>query len=143
MVSSAAGRSAGTLGGWGLGISSFSREPDLAFQFIRLATRLDMQRTLCLDTGYAPARRDAYDDPELLRANPFLRHLLSVHDAAVARPTIARYALVSDILQRKLSAALAGSEPPGKALASAARETRLTLGSRKHGAPGVGEGAVP
>ena len=60
MVRTEGGRSAGTLGGWGLGISRFSRNPDLAFQFIRLATRLDMQRQLCIDTGYAPARREAY-----------------------------------------------------------------------------------
>ncbi len=43
------------------------------------------------------------------------------------RPAVPRYALVSDILQRHLSAALTGSADPREALASAARETRLAL----------------
>jgi trehalose/maltose transport system substrate-binding protein len=38
--------SGSTLGGWGLGISSFSRHPDLAMEFIRAATSLEAQRTL-------------------------------------------------------------------------------------------------
>lgn len=128
MVTTEEGRSAGTLGGWGLGISSYSRRPDLAFRFMLFVTRPDMQRLLCAATGFAPARRDAYEDPELLAANPFLSRLLAVHDAAVSRPTIARYALASDILQRKLSAALAGREPAQAALRAAARETRAMLG---------------
>ena len=51
--------------------------------------------------------RAAYDDPELLEANPFLARLLDIHARAVPRPIVARYALASDILQRRLSAAMA------------------------------------
>jgi multiple sugar transport system substrate-binding protein len=118
----------GTLGGWGLGISVFSRQPDLAVEFIRVATSLEAQRTLCGPTGYAPARKEAYRDPELLAANPFLAEIERLHANAVARPAIARYALASDILQRHLSAALAGSADPGRALRAAASETRALLG---------------
>ncbi|MGH2627061.1 MAG: ABC transporter substrate-binding protein, partial [Anaerolineales bacterium] len=115
----------GTLGGWGLGISRYCREPDLAADFIRHATSLASQRALCAPTGYAPARRDAYDDPQLLAANPFLKELWSIHGNAVPRPSIPRYALASDILQRHLSAALSGLDSPKQALLAAARETRL------------------
>jgi len=128
MVHAASGTSAGTLGGWGLGISSFSREPELAFDFILHATTLESQRALCRETGYAPALRAAYDDSTLRAANPFLGRLLAIHSQAVARPTVARYALVSDILQRHLSAALAGGTPADQALRAAARETRAALG---------------
>jgi len=124
-------RAGGTLGGWGLGISAFSRHPDLAMAFIRDATSLEGQRDLCGPTGYAPARRDAYEDPVLLAANPFLTELERLHEHAVARPAVARYALASDILQRHLSAALAGSIDARRALSAAARETRAMLkGSR-------------
>jgi multiple sugar transport system substrate-binding protein len=119
---------AGTLGGWGLGISRFSRRPELALAFVRHAVSLDSQRLLCRDTGYAPTRREAYDDPELRAANPFLAELLPFHAGAVARPTIPRYAQASDILQRHLSAALAGITEAGPALRAAARETRRLLG---------------
>jgi multiple sugar transport system substrate-binding protein len=128
MVRAEGGRRAGTLGGWGLGVSAYSRQPELAIAFIRHATSLQSQRVLCGPSGYAPARREAYSDRELLDANPFLESLLEIHEQAVPRPIVARYALASDILQRRLSAALAGAETPAEALAAAAKETRLMLG---------------
>ena len=119
---------AGTLGGWGLGVSRFSRHRDLACEFIRHAISLESQRTLCARTGYAPARREAYRDDELLAANPLLSELQGMLQTAVSRPAIPRYALASDILQRQLSASLAGLVGTEDALRAAARETRLLLG---------------
>ena len=130
MVRASGGSPAGTLGGWGLGISTFSRHPDLAVEFIRAATSLEAQRILCGPTGYAPARKEAYRDPELLAANPLLPELERLHANAVARPAIGRYALASDILQRHLSAVLTGSTEPGRAMRAAAEETRAMLGAR-------------
>ena len=129
MVRGAHGPGAGTLGGWGLGVSRFSRFPDDAVRFVRHAATLPSQRALCVESGYAPALRAAYDDPDLQRANPFLAEFLRLHERAVPRPTLPRYARASDILQRRLSAALAGLQPPEEALAVAARETRLLLGA--------------
>jgi multiple sugar transport system substrate-binding protein len=136
MVHSPGGTSAGTLGGWGLGVSRFSRDPALAAEFIRHVVSPAGQRALCGRTGYAPALAEAYRDPELLAANPLLPDLLRIHENAVARPAIPDYAAASDVLQRHLSAALAGLATPGDALRDAARETRLLL------APGAGKRAV-
>ncbi len=115
------------LGGWGFGISRFSRRPRLAAEFVRHAVSLESQRLLCRDTGYAPALAAAYSDPELLAANPLLAEIRRIHESAVTRPAIPRYALASDILQRHLSACLAGLAPADRALADAGRETRLLL----------------
>jgi multiple sugar transport system substrate-binding protein len=128
MPASPGGRSAGTLGGWGFGISRYSRHPREALAFIRHAVSLDGQKLLCLDTGYAPARVDAYADTSFLSRNPFLATIEHVHQSAVPRPAIPRYALASDILQRHLTAALSGSVEPRDALRGAARETRALLG---------------
>lgn len=130
MVHAPGAKGAGTLGGWGFGVSRYSRHPDLAVEFIRYAISLPGQRALCERTGYAPALASAYRDRELLAANPFLEELEKIHRSAVARPALPRYALASDILQRHLSAALAGLESSESALASAARETRLLLSTR-------------
>jgi multiple sugar transport system substrate-binding protein len=130
MVHDPGGTSAGTLGGWGLGIARSSQRADLAAAFIRYATSLEGQRLLCARSGYAPARREAYEDPELLASNPFLTELRRIHESAVARPPIARYAEVSDILQRHVSAALSGQVSSERALRAAARETRLVVGGR-------------
>lgn len=131
MVCAPGGHAAGTLGGWGLGISAFSRHPDLALEFIDAVTTIAGQRTLCAPTGYAPALVEAYQDRDLLAANPFLAELAALHENAVARPAIARYALASDILQRHLSAALSGAEDPTRALSAAAHETREMLGPER------------
>ena len=130
MPSSRSGRPTGTLGGWGLGVSRYSKHPDLALSFIRFATSEPAQRALCAPTGYAPALEAAYMDSALLAANPFLTRFRALHRHCVPRPGIARYAQASDILQRHLSAALAGMESPQTALEHAARETRLLLGPR-------------
>jgi multiple sugar transport system substrate-binding protein len=124
----------GTLGGWGLGISRFSRHVELARAFVRHVTTLESQRALCGPTGFAPARRDAYRDPELLAVNPFLAELAPILERAAPRPGIPQYAQASDILQRHLSAALTGRRSPAEELDDAARETRLLL---KDAAPAV------
>ena len=95
---------------------------------MRHATTLKSQRLFCAPTGFAPARRDGYADPELLAANPFLAELGKIHASATARPVVARYAQASDVLQRHLTGALAGLATPREALAAAARETRALLG---------------
>jgi multiple sugar transport system permease protein len=130
------GTAGGTLGGWGFGVSKTSRNPRLAVAFIRYAISLEGQRGLCAGTGYLPALAAAYHDPELLAANPFLAELETLQKGAIPRPAVPRYALVSDILQRHLSAALAGSTTSTDALAAAATETRLALetGAREKGA---------
>jgi multiple sugar transport system substrate-binding protein len=118
---------AATLGGWGLAISRYSRNPEGALAFIRFVTSMAGQRILCLPSGYAPALAEAYVDTGFLAANPFLATIARVHRHAVARPRVARYALASDLLQRHLSAALAGTESPTVALRRAARETRALM----------------
>ncbi len=127
-VVSVSGRpGAGTLGGWGLGVSRFSRQRELAVEFIRHAVSLEGQRALARASGYVPARAEAMADPELLAANPLLATLTSIHQSAAARPALPRYAVASDVLQRGLSAALAGMASAAQALGLAARETRALL----------------
>jgi len=122
-----------TLGGWGLGLSSYSRHPELAADLVRIVISLEGQRWLCSSTGFAPARSEAYRDPELLAANPFLTRIGALHKHALARPPIPRYDMASDILQRHLSAALTGGETVSAALAAATRETQHVLAARDSG----------
>lgn len=128
MVHVPGGDGAGTLGGWSLAVSRFAAHPAQAAAFARHVIRLESQRSLCRESGYAPARREAYSDPELLAANPFLAELGPLLERAVARPSLPRYAQISDVLQRHLTAALTGLVTPHDALSEAARQTRLILG---------------
>src|SRR5262249_11294208 len=118
MVHGHGGRSAATLGGWGFAVSRFTPNPDAAWDFVEFATRPEQLQQLYSKAGRIPARKRLL--PEEFRA---------IVANARPRPRIPEYAEVSDILQRWVSAALAGISRPGQALRNAARETRAVLSS--------------
>ena len=116
MVHGPRGTSAATLGGWGFAVSRFSPNPDAAWDFVEFATRPEQLQQLYMKAGRIPARKRLV--PEEFRA---------IVANARPRPRIPEYAQVSDILQRWVSAALAGIASPEDALRNAARETRAVL----------------
>jgi multiple sugar transport system substrate-binding protein len=115
----AAGDSAATLGGWGFAISSGTAHPDTAAEFVKFMTAPEQLNDLLETGGRIPARKN------LVPAK--FREIL---ERARFRPRIPEYAQASDILQRWVSAALSGSVSAQKALANAAKETRLLLGGQ-------------
>lgn len=110
-------RGASTLGGWGFSISRFTRNPDMAWQFVEFVTQPEQLTKVQSNVGRIPARKSLVP--------PEFRPILT---SARMRPPIPEYPVASDILQRWLSAALTGRVSPAKALENAARETRLLLG---------------
>ena len=117
MVHGPEGMPSATLGGWGFAVSRFSPNADAAWEFVQFAARPEQLRKLYSKAGRIPARKSLVpaEFQEIVRN-------------ARARPRIPEYARVSDILQRWLSAALAGIASPEEALRNAARETRAVLG---------------
>ncbi len=101
------GRGVATLGGWQMGISNFSRKPELAWRFIEFMTSPEMQKRIALATGRPPTRMALYDDPALRQKIPQLPSLLENFKQAVPRPTTPVYVPLSNIMQRYFSAALA------------------------------------
>jgi multiple sugar transport system substrate-binding protein len=100
-------RGVATLGGWQMGVSRFSKKPDLAWRFVDFMTSPEMQKRIALVTGRPPTRAALYDDPELLRKIPQLPSLLENFKQAVPRPTTPVYVPLSNIMQRYFSSALA------------------------------------
>ena len=115
-------KGAATLGGWQLGISRFSTQPELAWRFVAFMTSAAIQKRIALATGRAPTRRALYDDPELLDAIPQLKSLLQIFRQAVPRPITPVYIPLSNIMQRYFSSILA--LPDADLLARAALATR-------------------
>lgn len=124
MVHGDGGTSAATLGGWGYGISSFSKNPEAAWTFIEFASRPAALKTAYLKGGIIPARRSLFSDPELAAKSPHYKDLLKVLEGARPRPVHPQWARMSDILQVHLSAALSGLSAPEDALRAAAAEIR-------------------
>jgi len=108
--------SAASLGGWGFAISRGAPNPEAAWKFVQFVTSPEQLKLVQARMGRVPARKS------LVPAE--FREIVAT---ARPRPPIPEYAQASDILQRRLSAALAGSEEPREALAAAARETRALL----------------
>ena len=70
------GKGASTLGGWQIGISRFSKIPEVAWRFVAFMTSHEMQKRIALSTGRAPTRKALYEDRELLAKIPWLESLL-------------------------------------------------------------------
>jgi trehalose/maltose transport system substrate-binding protein len=100
-------KSVATLGGWQLGISRFSRNPQLAWQFIEHMTSSEIQKRIALYTGRGPARKALYRDPEILKKNPQFESQYETFVLATPRPRTPVYLPLSNIMQRYFSSAIA------------------------------------
>jgi trehalose/maltose transport system substrate-binding protein len=101
------GQGAAALGGWQIGVSRYSTQPELAWRFAAFMTGANMQKRIALATGRAPTRRALYDDPEIDKKLPQLKTLLETFKRAAPRPVTPVYAPLSNIMQRYFSSVLA------------------------------------
>jgi multiple sugar transport system substrate-binding protein len=98
-------QSAATLGGWQLGISRFSRNTRLAWQFVDFMTSSETQKRIALYTGRAPAL-GAPSRPEILKR---IRSFVAIRDpsAGGAAPGDTGLPAAFNIMQRYFSSAIA------------------------------------
>lgn len=94
------------LGGWNLGISSCSRSPATARDFIKFVTSEANQRLLFEKAGFPPTIADLYQDPALRQQFPYLDVLRQAIEDSRTRPTIPAYDDVSALVQEHLHRAL-------------------------------------
>ena len=123
----ALGTGGSTLGGWQLGISRQSRNPEQAWALIEFLTRPESQAYMSRTVGYRPSRRSLYLDPERVAENPLLPRLLPVVERARPRPVTPLYLALSQVLQSEISAIVAGIKDVDEALEDAQREIEFLL----------------
>jgi trehalose/maltose transport system substrate-binding protein len=107
----AAGKTSGTLGGWQLAVSRYSRHPAEAADLVRFLTSAAQQSQRAIRAAYNPTLPALYDDPEVLAANPFFGQLRHTFEHAVVRPsrvTGSRYNRVSSAFWQAVHDVLAG-----------------------------------
>jgi multiple sugar transport system substrate-binding protein len=119
--------SASTLGGWQLGVNRYSRHPEAAEKLVRFLTSLAAQKTLALTIGYKPTRKALYEDPDLLREQPFVAALYPIFMKARPRPVTPYYMMITQVLQPEFSAVLSGIKTPEAALDSAQKQIEHIL----------------
>jgi len=81
------GRHAATLGGWQLGVSRYSKNPEAAIDLVLYLTSAEVQKKRAVDLSLLPTIASLYEDPEVIEANPFFVDLKDVLTSAVARPS--------------------------------------------------------
>ncbi len=112
---------AGTLGGWQLSVSKYSAHPREAVEFVRHLTSRQAHLRFARELGWVPSREDLYDDPEVLRANPYCGWLKdTLPRIIVARPSAVTgksYTAVSNAYAEAVHSVLTGDKTPAAAMA--------------------------
>jgi multiple sugar transport system substrate-binding protein len=103
-------RSYSTLGGWQVGISSYSENKKAAWILAEFLTTEKVQKLLAIQSGKAPTRKTLYGDAEILKANPHFHDMKDVFLTSYPRPRTPLYPAVSNVLQRYFSKVISGSE---------------------------------
>ncbi len=124
------GKHTGTLGGWQLAVNKYSKNVKAAVDLAAFLTGPEEQKRAALKASLNPTMPALYQDPEILKANPFFGDLLETFKSAVARPsrvTGATYNQVSSEFWNTVHEALSGRTPPDQGLPQLERKlTRLS-----------------
>ncbi len=99
---------AATLGGWNLGISSYSEHPEESWKLIRYFMEYDQMKQFSIDGGRLPTRISLYKDDDILERSPYFEDLYEVFINARPRPVTPHYSQISDIMQVSIHRALLG-----------------------------------
>ncbi len=110
----------GTLGGWNLAVSKYSKNPELAVDLAMFLTSQAQQKQRAISSSYNPTYPELYEDEEVLAANPFFGTLEETFTNAVARPSAIvgdKYNRVSSQFWSAVHGVLSGQQEAGPALA--------------------------
>lgn len=109
------GKHTGTLGGWQWAVSRYSKNTKAAVDLAVWLTSPEEQKRAALENSLNPTLPALYEDPEILKANPFIGDLLPTFRSAVARPsraTGAKYNQVSAAIWNAAHDVLSGKAKP-------------------------------
>jgi multiple sugar transport system substrate-binding protein len=106
---------AGVVGGYNLGISAYSKNPEGSLAFIEFATKPDQQKIMATEASLPPTVSSVYDDPAVKKAMPFADQLLTAIEQAKARPPSPVYPQISEAVFNNVYAALQGDMSPDEA----------------------------
>eukprot|EP00362_Geleiidae_sp_MMETSP1317_P000958 CAMPEP_0201284576 /NCGR_PEP_ID=MMETSP1317-20130820/78307_1 /ASSEMBLY_ACC=CAM_ASM_000770 /TAXON_ID=187299 /ORGANISM="Undescribed Undescribed, Strain Undescribed" /LENGTH=421 /DNA_ID=CAMNT_0047605257 /DNA_START=87 /DNA_END=1352 /DNA_ORIENTATION=+ len=113
------GKHTGTLGGWNMAVSKYSKNKKEAADLVRYLTTPEMQLKRAIEGSYNPTISEVYDDSRLADAAPFMARLKSTFTNAVARPsklTGRSYNKVSNKFWNAVHSVLSGEKTAEKSM---------------------------
>ncbi|MFJ5861780.1 ABC transporter substrate-binding protein [Pseudarthrobacter sp. NPDC092439] len=111
-----------SLGGIDLAVSAFSKHKETAKDWIEFMQSDETQRSVVKDMNQASVVAALYDDPELVKASPYLPTLKESLVGANPRPKTAKYNAVSLAIQKNAYKALQGDVSVDEALQAMQQE---------------------
>jgi trehalose/maltose transport system substrate-binding protein len=118
---------AGVLGGYNLGISAYSKNPEGALAFIEFATKPDQQKIMATEASLPPTVSATYDDPAVKKAMPFAAELKTAIEQAQPRPVSPVYPQISEAIYNNVYDALQGNASPDEAASKMNDEIQKAL----------------
>ncbi len=101
----------GTVGGWQLGVSTYSKNQDAAIELVRYLASPEVETWRAVVGSYVPTQPDVAADPDVIKAMPFLQSLQDV--VRVTRPsrsTAENYNQVSTYFFQGVNQVLTGGD---------------------------------
>lgn len=104
------GKSVSCIGGWQWGVSAFSKHKQQTTDLVRYLSSPPVSKLLAIKASMLPIFADVYQDPDVLKVNPWFREAGPIVATARSRPTTPRYNAVSEIIRTDFNAVMAGSK---------------------------------
>jgi len=111
-----------TIGGWNVALSTYSKHPDQALEFLAFVTSERALKLRAIEGAYLPTRKSTYADADVLAANPHFGSFFEVFENTRNRPRSPHYPRVSDVIQENVHGALSREITPKVAAAAIVRE---------------------
>ncbi len=124
------GQHAGTLGGWQLAVSRYTKNPEAAADLVAYLTSYEEQKRRAIEGSYNPTITTLYQDKEVLTAVPFFGSLYETFANGVARPSTPtgdKYGRVSNAFFNTVHSVLSGQTESQAALASLEKQLKRTI----------------
>ena len=118
---------AGVVGGYNLGISAYSKNPEGSLAFIEFATNPDQQKIMATEASLPPTTSATYDDPAVKKALPFAGELKTAIEQAKPRPVSPVYPQISEAVFNNVYDALQGNASPDEAASKMNDEIQKAL----------------
>jgi multiple sugar transport system substrate-binding protein len=116
-----------SIGGYNLGISAFSKHPNLAFQAVQCLIQPANQSRDAIKGGLAPVATSIYDQPAFDKAYPFHQLIKQQLQTYGIRPQTPAYADVTLAIQKSLSPT--SNINPNTVVSTLRNEIKLSLSS--------------
>jgi multiple sugar transport system substrate-binding protein len=121
------GTAASVLGGYNLGISTYSKNPGTALSFVNFATGAPAQKKFFIKSSLPAVLTQTYQDADVKKSQPFATELLKAVQQGKPRPVSPVYQQISQAIYKNVYSALSSGTDPKKALSNAQNQINQAL----------------